>query len=40
LRCERRTLGESEATRKLYSIGEKPTDVFGTECLLARRLVG
>jgi hypothetical protein len=30
---------ESEATKKLYGIGEKATDGFGTECLLARRLV-
>ncbi len=28
---------ESEATRKLYGIGEKPTDKFGRQCLLARR---
>ena len=28
---------ESEATRKLYGIGEKPTDQFGRQCLLARR---
>ena len=31
--------GESEATRKLYGIGEKETHKFGTNCLLARRLV-
>lgn len=30
---------ESEATRKMYGIGEEPTDEFGRECLLARRLV-
>ncbi len=30
---------ESEATRKLYGIGEKETDGFGRRCLLARRLV-
>jgi len=30
---------ESEATRKLYGIGEQPTDDFGRKCLLARRLV-
>jgi hypothetical protein len=30
--------GESEATRRLYGIGEQPTDEFGRECLLARRL--
>jgi hypothetical protein len=31
--------GESEATRKLYGIGEAYTDDFGRKCLLARRLV-
>lgn len=30
---------ESEETRKLYGIGEKDTDTFGRNCLLARRLV-
>jgi uncharacterized protein (DUF1501 family) len=30
---------ESEATRALYGIGEKTTDEFGRQCLLARRLV-
>ena len=30
---------ESEATRKMYGIGEEPTDEFGRECLIARRLV-
>jgi hypothetical protein len=30
---------ESEATKKLYGIGEPETDKFGTNCLLARRLV-
>ena len=30
--------GESEATMKLYGIGEKPTDDFGRQCLLARRM--
>jgi len=30
--------GESEATRKLYGIGEKATDKHGRACLLARRL--
>ena len=30
--------GESEATRKLYGIGESATDWFGRQCLLARRL--
>ena len=28
---------ESEATKKLYGIGEKTTDQFGRQCLLARR---
>ncbi len=31
--------GESQATRELYGIGEKPTDEFGTRCLLARRMI-
>jgi hypothetical protein len=30
---------ESEATKKMYGVGESPTDEFGRECLLARRLV-
>jgi hypothetical protein len=30
---------ESEATKKLYGIGEKHTDFFGRQCLVARRLV-
>jgi hypothetical protein len=30
--------GETEATRKLYGIGEKTTDKHGRACLLARRL--
>jgi hypothetical protein len=30
---------ESEATRRLYGIGETNTDDFGTKCLLARRMV-
>lgn len=30
---------ESEATRKLYGVGEPFTDDFGRKCLLARRLV-
>lgn len=30
---------ESEATKKLYGIGEKTTDYFGRQCLVARRLV-
>jgi hypothetical protein len=29
--------GESDATKKLYGIGEKTTDWFGRQCLLARR---
>ena len=29
---------ESEATHKLYGIGEKETDEFGQQCLLARRV--
>ena len=32
------TAGESEATLKLYGIGEQPTDEYGRQCLLARRL--
>ncbi len=31
--------GESEATKRLYGIGEKDTDEFGTRCLLARRMI-
>ncbi len=33
--------GETEATRRLYGIDSKyaPTQVFGTQCLIARRLV-
>jgi len=31
--------GESEATRKLYGLGEKDTEEFGRQCLIARRLV-
>ena len=31
--------GESESTKKLYGIGEEPTDEFGMRCLLARRMV-
>ncbi len=31
--------GESEATKRLYGITEKATETFGTQCLLARRLV-
>ncbi len=30
---------ETEATRKLYGVGEEPTDEYGRECLLARRLI-
>ncbi len=30
--------GETEATKKLYGIGEGPTDIFGKQCLMARRL--
>jgi hypothetical protein len=30
---------ESEATKKLYGIGDAMTDDFGSKCLLARRLV-
>ena len=30
---------ESEATKKLYGMGDPVTDDFGTKCLLARRLV-
>jgi hypothetical protein len=30
---------ETEATRKLYGIGDEQTDDFGRKCLLARRLV-
>ncbi|HEX7899610.1 MAG TPA: DUF1501 domain-containing protein, partial [Planctomycetota bacterium] len=30
--------GESAETLKLYGIGEEPTDDFGRQCLLARRL--
>ncbi|MFO0850214.1 MAG: DUF1501 domain-containing protein [Gemmataceae bacterium] len=29
---------ESAATQALYGIGEKPTDTFGRQCLMARRL--
>jgi len=31
--------GESAATKRLYGIGEKETDEFGTRCLLARRMI-
>jgi hypothetical protein len=30
---------ETEATRRRYGVGHKETDVFGRQCLLARRLV-
>ncbi|HIG31817.1 MAG TPA: DUF1501 domain-containing protein [Verrucomicrobiales bacterium] len=30
--------GESESTKRLYGIGEKPTNDFGKQCLMARRL--
>ncbi|MBR9804005.1 DUF1501 domain-containing protein [bacterium] len=30
--------GETEATRKLYGIGESTTDNFGKQCLMARRM--
>jgi hypothetical protein len=30
---------ESAATRQLYGVGEKPTDYFGRQALMARRLV-
>jgi hypothetical protein len=30
---------ETNATRRLYGIGEQATDTFGQQCLLARRLV-
>jgi len=30
---------ETETTRRLYGVGEEPTDAFGRRCLLARRLV-
>jgi hypothetical protein len=31
--------GESQATKQLYGIDSKPTDAFGRQCLLARRLI-
>jgi hypothetical protein len=31
--------GETAETLALYGIGEKPTDEFGTRCLLARRMI-
>jgi len=30
---------ESDAVRKLYGVGEEPTDEYGRQCLLARRLI-
>ncbi len=30
---------ETEETKRMYGIGEQPTDDFGTRCLIARRLV-
>jgi hypothetical protein len=30
---------ESPATKKLYGVGEAATDIFGRQCLMARRLV-
>ena len=30
---------ESDATKKLYGVGEKTTDYFGKQCLIARRMV-
>ena len=30
---------ESEATKKLYGVGEAETDIFARQCLMARRLV-
>jgi hypothetical protein len=32
-------VAESEATKKLYGIDEKTTEIFGRQCLMARRLV-
>lgn len=31
--------GETDATKKLYGLDDKTTEIFGRECLLARRLV-
>ena len=31
--------GESAATRRLYGLGDRTTEIFGTQCLMARRLV-
>jgi hypothetical protein len=30
---------ETEATKRMYGVGENPTDEFGRNCLVARRLV-
>src|SRR5580693_2252851 len=30
---------ESAATKRLYGLDEKPTEIFGKQCLMARRLV-
>ena len=30
---------ESQSTKEMYGIGEKETDMFGRQCLMARRLV-
>ena len=32
------TTHETEATKELYGIGDKATDTFGTQCLMARRM--
>ena len=31
--------GETEATKKLYGIGDPATEIYGRQCLIARRLV-
>ncbi|MBX9627722.1 MAG: DUF1501 domain-containing protein [Gemmataceae bacterium] len=31
--------GETKATKELYGVGDGPTDIFGRQCLMARRLV-
>jgi hypothetical protein len=31
--------GETEATKKLYGIDDKTTEIFGKQCLMARRLI-
>jgi len=30
---------ESDATKELYGLNEKPTEIFGKQCLMARRLI-